>query len=116
MPRTSSADTFPGLADSVLGQVLGDYRVERCLAEGGMGIVYQAQHKVLDRKAAVKVLRPELAGEPELQARFFREAQALSALKHRGIVDIYTFGQLSDGRQYMVTEFLEGQTLEALVR
>jgi serine/threonine-protein kinase len=104
-------------ADPLVGQLLGDYRVEAPIGRGGMGVVYRAVHPLIGRKVAVKTLLPELAEDPEQAARFLKEAQALSAVKHRGVIDVISFGKLPDGRQYMVMEFLEGEALdEALHR
>ena len=102
--------------DPLLGQRVGDYVIEAPLAIGGMGIVYQAIHPLIGRKVAVKVLRPDLMHDQEQSARFLREAQALSTIKHQGIIDIITFGTLGDGRQFMVTEFLEGEPLDRLLQ
>jgi serine/threonine protein kinase len=107
-------DAVPELSDDALiGQQLGEYRIERYIAEGSMGVVYSAVHQVLKRRAAVKVVKPEHARGAEQEDRFLKEAEALSEIRHQGIIDIYSFGRLPDGRQYMVTEFLEGKTLEA---
>ena len=91
---------------------MGGYCIERLIGEGGMALVYQARHQVIDRRFAIKVLRPEVAADGALARNFLREAQTLSALRHPNIVDIVSFGPLPDGRQYMVMEFLEGFTLE----
>src|SRR5437764_2225937 len=76
-----------------------------------MGSVYRARHELLGRPAAVKLLRPELTGNPELVERFFNEAKATTAIDHPGIIQIYAFGHTDDGRAYIVMELLEGQTL-----
>ncbi|MBL8922083.1 MAG: serine/threonine protein kinase [Myxococcaceae bacterium] len=99
--------------DPLVGQLLGDYRVEAPIGRGGMGVVYRAVHPLIGRRVAVKTLLPELAEDPEQAARFLKEAQALSAVKHRGVIDVISFGKLPDGRQYMVMEFLEGEALDA---
>ncbi len=101
-----------GAGDGLIGVSVGGYRIERLLGEGGMGLVYQARHEVIDRRFAIKVLRPEVASDQVLAKNFLAEAQTLSALKHPNIVDIVGFGLLPDGRQYMVMECLEGVTLE----
>ena len=104
--------TTSGAADPLIGLSVGAYRIESFLAGGGMGLVYQARHERIARRFAIKVLRPEAAADAK-QARNFRsEAQTLSELKHPNIIDIVGFGVLPDGRDYMVTEFLEGVTLE----
>jgi serine/threonine-protein kinase len=101
--------------DPLCGMRLGDYVIESPVGMGGMGIVYRAVHPLIGRRVAVKVLRPELAKDPEQADRFLKEAQALSAVKHRGVIDIITFGKLPDSRQYMVMEFLEGESLDAVL-
>jgi serine/threonine protein kinase len=95
----------------VIGTTLGNHRITKLLSEGGLGKVYLAQHASLDRKVAVKVMRPELAADPESVARFFVEAKAASGLRHPNIVDVYDFGTLPDGAPYLVMEFLEGNSL-----
>ena len=95
-----------------MGREVGGYIVEGRLGEGGMGLVYRARHPILNRHFAVKVLRPEAAADPRISVSFEREAQTLSSLKHPHIIDIVGFGTLADGRQYMVMEFVKGQTLQ----
>lgn len=114
----SGPTTVPSSAapDALVGQRVGDYVVEAPLAVGGMGVVYRAVHPLIGRKVAVKVMRTDLMFDADQNARFLREAQALSALKHKGIIDVITFGTLPDGRQFMVTEFLDGEPLDALLR
>ncbi len=102
--------------DPLIGQRLGDFVVEQPLAAGGMGVVYRAKHPLIGRLAAIKVLKPEFATDTEQTDRFLKEAQALSAIKHRGIIDIIGFGNTPDGRQYMTTEFLDGEPLDAVVQ
>ena len=79
------------------------------IGEGGMGVVYRAEHTLLGRKAAIKVLRSEIS--QELVERFFNEARAATAVKHPGIVEIYDFGHHGDGSAYIVMELLEGESL-----
>jgi eukaryotic-like serine/threonine-protein kinase len=104
-----------GEHDPVIGLKLGDYMVEKRVAHGGMGIVYRAVHPVIGREVAVKVLRPEFASNQQQIDRFLAEAKAISAIRHRGIVDVISFGQLPDKRQYMIMEFLEGEPLDMLL-
>jgi hypothetical protein len=85
------------------------------LASGGGGTVYEAQHRLLGRKTAVKVLRRELAASPQMVARFLREALAVNMIKHPNIVDIYEFGELPDGRPFYVMELLEGTDLRSML-
>jgi eukaryotic-like serine/threonine-protein kinase len=105
----------PPANDPLPGTQLGEYVVEKAVAWGGMGIVYRAVHPLIGRKVAIKVLRPSFAADPEQMSRFLKEARAVAAIQHRGVIDIIGFGQIPDpdGRQYMVMEFLEGESLEA---
>jgi serine/threonine protein kinase len=98
--------------DSYVGSVLGDrYVIDRVLGEGGMGKVYRAHHKVIDKKVAVKILHAELAKDKESVGRFLREARAASSIGNPHIVDIIDFGEADDGSTYFVMEFLNGQSL-----
>ena len=98
--------------DSHVGTVLGDrYVIDRLLGEGGMGKVYRAHHKVIDKKVAVKILHAELAKDKESVGRFLREARAASSIGNPHIVDIIDFGEADDGSTYFVMEYLNGQSL-----
>jgi serine/threonine protein kinase len=97
------------------GTFAGSYVLKKELASGGGGTVYEAQHRLLGRRAAVKVLRRELAGSPQMVARFLREALAVNMIKHPNIVDIYEFGELPDGRPFYVMELLEGTDLRSVL-
>ena len=110
--------TIPSVSgtDDLLGLKLGDYQVEELIAQGGMGLVYRARHPLLGKKAAVKVLREKYAHDQQQIDQFLKEAQAISAIHHRGIIDVINFGHLADGRQFMVMEFLDGETLEAVLQ
>jgi serine/threonine-protein kinase len=96
----------------IIGQMAGEYRLGRLLGEGGFGAVYEAEHPLLKRRAAVKVLHR--AGEIESDAvqRFIGEAQAVNQIKSRHIVDVFSFGTLADGRYFYVMDFLEGEPLD----
>ncbi|MBE2253538.1 MAG: serine/threonine protein kinase, partial [Myxococcus sp.] len=102
-------------ADPLIGIELGGYRVTRLLAAGGMGLVYEALHEAIGRRAAVKVLKPEYANDEEWSGRFISEARALGSLKHRNLVEILNFGKTPDGRQFLMMEFLDGQSLDRLI-
>lgn len=96
---------------SLEGQTLGKYRILEPLGRGGMARVYRAYHSNLNRYVAVKVLRPDLVEEEEFIARFRREAQAVAALRHPNIIQVFDFdvqGEIT----YMVMELLEGDTLK----
>ena len=96
---------------SLIGQTVGNYRVTRLLGEGGMGSVYQAEHPVIGRKVAIKVLHVSMGRDPEIVARFFNEARAIHTVGHENIVEIMDFGQTPDGRPYFVMEFLAGEAM-----
>ncbi|HJZ86202.1 MAG TPA: serine/threonine-protein kinase, partial [Polyangia bacterium] len=95
------------------GQSVGSYRIVRKLGEGGMGTVFLAEHQVIGRRAAVKLLLSELSRDTEIVQRFFNEARATSQIEHPGLVDIYDFGHHTDGSAYIVMEFLQGESLAA---
>jgi eukaryotic-like serine/threonine-protein kinase len=95
----------------MVGDVIGNYRILRKIGEGGMGTVYLAEHTLIGRKAAIKVLQREMSYRRELVTRFFNEAKAATAVKHPGIVELYDFGYASDGSAYIVMEYLEGESL-----
>ncbi|MEO8840944.1 MAG: serine/threonine-protein kinase [Kofleriaceae bacterium] len=101
---------------SLVGALLGSYRITDELSSGGMGTIYRARHELLGREAAVKVLRAELTEDPELVDRFFTEARAATAIRHPGIIEVFDFGYTEAGEAYLVMEFLEGQTLYALLK
>jgi serine/threonine protein kinase len=95
------------------GAVLsGTYRIERRIGRGGMGDVYLASHARLPGRFAVKVLLDDLAGNQEAFARFCREAEIMSQLRHPNIVQIFDFDTAPDGRPFFVMEYLEGRDLE----
>jgi tRNA A-37 threonylcarbamoyl transferase component Bud32 len=96
-------------------QQLGQYRLKRRLGAGGMGEVYLAEHLLLRRPCAVKLIRPEQAGDPTNLQRFEREVQAMATLTHWNTVEIYDYGHADDGTFYYVMEYLPGQNLDHLV-
>ncbi len=95
----------------MIGKVLGNYRITAQVGSGGMGIVYLAEHVLLGKSAAVKVLKPERCESPEIVERFFNEARAAAMVKDPGIPEIFDYGLLDEGNAYLVMEMLEGQTL-----
>src|SRR5262249_53143204 len=101
---------------SPVGQLVGNYRVLAPLGEGGMGAVYLAEHPVIERRAAVKLLHPELAAPPEVVQRFWNEVPAATAIGHPGIVQVIDFGQTADGQPYLLMEFLDGRSLTQTIK
>ena len=95
--------------------MLGRYKIERRLGEGAMADVYRALDTGIGRTVAVKVLKPELARDPELGQRFLREARAAGGLNHPGIATIYDVGEAS-GAPYIAMELIEGQPLDAALQ
>ena len=95
---------------SLVGQVVGGYRLVTALRSGGMGTVYYAEHTVIGRRAAVKILHPEVSRNPQLVSRFLVEARAANDIRHPNVVEITDIGQSGD-LHYIVMSFLEGETL-----
>jgi serine/threonine-protein kinase len=98
---------------SLVGALLGSYRITDELSSGGMGTIYRARHELLGRDAAVKVLRAELTSDPELVDRFFTEARAATAIRHPSIIEVFDFGYTEAGEAYLVMELLDGESLHA---
>ncbi len=103
------------LSDDLSGKVLGNYRLVRKVAAGGMGEVYEAIQSSLDRKVAVKVLSSQLALMTQFIQRFEREAKAAAALNHPNVVQVHDFGD-AGGRLYIAMEYVEGDNLSDYVR
>jgi putative nucleotidyltransferase with HDIG domain len=95
----------------VLGRLIGNYRIIRELGGGAMGKVYYAEHALMGRRAAIKVIRDELSTDKEAVQRFINEARLVSRIGHPNIVEITDFGQF-ESRYYIIMELLEGETLE----
>jgi serine/threonine-protein kinase len=107
----------PAAEDPLVGTVVSDrYRIVRKVGEGGMGAVYQAEHAVIGKRVALKVLFADLSRRPELVARFLQEAKSASRIGHENVIDISDFGQTSHGLVYIAMEFLEGQDLGRALR
>ncbi|HMG52683.1 MAG TPA: serine/threonine-protein kinase [Kofleriaceae bacterium] len=96
----------------MVGVVIGSYQLVRKLGEGGMGAVYLGQHQLLGRRAAIKVLLPELSARPDIVNRFFNEARAVTSISDPGIVQVFDFGYHTDGSAFIVMEYLEGEPLD----
>jgi serine/threonine-protein kinase len=95
----------------MLGEVVGSYRITGQIGAGGMGAVYEAEHLLLGRRAAVKVLLPDRCTDKETVERFFNEARATTRIQHPGIVKIFDYGHLESGNAFIVMELLEGESL-----
>lgn len=107
----------PSLPPVEPGTVLaGKYRVERVIGQGGMGVVVEARHVVLDERVALKFLLPEFTQHPEGSARFLREAKAGMKIKSEHVARVSDVGTLENGAPYMVMEFLIGSDLARLLR
>ena len=105
-----------GETPSLVGQILGGrYRLIKKLGEGGMGEVYAAEHVHIDKKFALKLLRPEIVSNKEAVSRFYQEARSSSSIGHRNIIGVEDFGELPDGRLYMCMELLNGAPLNDMI-
>jgi serine/threonine-protein kinase len=102
---------LPLATDLSAGTVVGEYTVDCKLGDGGMATVYGATHPLIGKKAAIKIMNPALSLDAGLVERFILEARAVNAIGHPNIVDVFSFGRLSDGRSYFVMEWLQGETL-----
>ncbi len=97
--------------------IAGRFRIECEIGKGGMGTVYRASHLGLERPVAIKVLKQEVASDPEVAERFMREARTMARLRHPRAAMIFDAGRLTDGRPFIVMEHVEGETLaETLAR
>jgi serine/threonine-protein kinase len=113
MSAESEQDAIAG--DLPPGAQVGEYTVERQLGAGAFGVVYKASHPVIGKDVAIKVLSLKFSVDPEASTRFVAEARAVNQIRHRHIIDIFSFGKLPDGRQYYVMEYLDGEPMDALL-
>lgn len=103
--------------DPNLGRVLKSYQLQRLIGEGGLGVVYLAEHTELGKKVAVKLLKPEPARSQEIRTRFLQEAQLCAQIDQDNIVQVLDFGETPAGECFLVMELLAGRSLaEALAR
>ncbi len=121
-PDTTTLCPSDGIAlesssDELLGQTLaGKYRIDEKLSEGGMGTVYKGTHVLMDKTVAIKVLRPSLAADEKIVARFSREARAASRISHPHAISVTDFGEDENGIVFLVMEYLDGETLKDFIR
>jgi eukaryotic-like serine/threonine-protein kinase len=104
------------LTEYKVGDVLGQYELKEMLGQGGMGTVFLAEHKLLERRVAIKILLPEFADQLGIVHRFFKEAQAVNRIGHPNIVDIMDCVEGVDHLPYLVMELLEGESLQAVIQ
>ena len=93
------------------GQTIGNYRILNKIGTGGMGAVYLAEHPLIGKRVALKVIHRELAGNRDVVSRFFQEARAVNQIGNQHIVQIHDFGVTPEGDHFFIMEYLEGNTL-----
>ncbi len=113
MAAETMAEDSP--ADSLIGKSVGSYLIQKMLDRGGMGTVYLAFDNNLHRQVALKFLHDDLVSDVGKVVRFKQEARAASALNHHNILTIFEIGETADGRHFIVTEFIDGETLRTLM-
>ena len=106
---------MPPSVDPLVGSKIGEFVIQERVGAGGMGVVYRAEHPLIGKHAAIKVMRAELVS-PEQEQRLLVEARAVNAIRHPGVLDIFNFGTLPDCRPYVVMELLQGQSLADRMR
>lgn len=94
----------------------GQYKLTERIGEGGMGEVFLAEHQMMKRPCAVKLIHPDKAGDPKVLARFEREVRAMAKLSHWNTVEIFDYGRTDDGTFYYVMEYLPGLSLSEMVK
>jgi len=100
----------------MIGRTIGNYVVRDKIGEGGMGVVFRAEHPHINRRVAIKVLHPGADRNPEVVHRFFNEARAATEIRNEHIVEVLDFGTLPEGMPYLVMEWLDGESLGSLLR
>jgi serine/threonine-protein kinase len=104
-------EEHPPTSDLMPGFQVGEYRVDKKIGEGGMGAVYSATHPMIGKRAAIKVISAALGTDASAVNRFVQEARSVNQIGHPNIVDVFAFGELPDGRNYFVMEYLQGESL-----
>jgi eukaryotic-like serine/threonine-protein kinase len=115
-PADGSALRFQSADDPLIGQMVADrYQILSLIGEGGMGRVYLAEHVRMGRKSAVKVINPALATTADAISRFNREAANACKINHPNVAQVYDFGEMADGTLYLAMEYIDGETLDAII-
>ena len=116
-PRDGQTLKSANPSGDLIGQVIADrYHVTKKLGEGGMGAVYLAEHVKMGRKSAIKVMSASMSQDPDAVSRFNREANNASRIQHPNICAIYDFGETPDGLMYLAMEFIEGDSLNGILK
>ncbi|MBX9950750.1 MAG: protein kinase, partial [Candidatus Obscuribacterales bacterium] len=107
----------PVLPDPLLGTIFADkYEILAVIGRGGMSTVYKARHTLMDNFVAIKILNSALVSDPLHMERFTKEAKTLSGLKHQNIVQVFDFGIFNNAKPYLITEYLQGQSLAEILQ
>jgi len=99
------------MIDALVGTTIGNYKVQRKLGSGAMGMVYLGEHPEIGKRVAIKILAAHLTEDRSMVDRFQTEARAIGLLEHPSIIEMFDFGVLPDGRSYYTMEYLQGETL-----
>jgi serine/threonine protein kinase len=111
-PALAASASAPTSVDPLVGTTLDNrYRILRVIGEGGMGVVYEALHVLIEKHVAIKVLRDTFTGRADVVERFRQEAKSASKIGHPNIVDVSDFGETPSGQSYIVMEMLIGEDL-----
>ena len=102
------------MAEVSIGSVLAGYRIEGLAGEGGMGRVYQATQIALNRRVAIKLIVPELAGDVDFRARFTRESELTASIEHPNVIPVYEAGE-AEGRLFIAMRWVEGTDLRSVI-
>ena len=106
--------TGVGVDSLTTGRIIGDYEIESIAASGGMGVVYRATQRSLGRRVALKVIRTEIAADPEYRARFMRESRQAAAVDHPNVVSVHEVGN-HEGQLFLAMQWIEGTDLNELI-
>ncbi len=115
MAKGSNPNVGPMEITSEIKRLFPNLEILECLGQGGMGVVYKARQKQLDRFIALKVMKANAAKDPAFAERFTREARALAKLSHPNIVSVFDFGQ-AEGSFYLIMEYMDGANLRQVIR